>query len=271
MHPLLLYPLSLLLLSLLAILTLHTMSLLIRTPHPAFYARCLSSYLCLLVCALYGVLAALLLRLSGHHRSTQYTVARAFKWTMRFATGVRFDIVAGAENLDQRPAVFVANHQSELDVLLLATIFPPHCAVTAKKSLARVPFLGWFMSLSGTVFIDRANRDTAVRAFDGAADEMRRERQSVFIFPEGTRSYAREAELLPFKKGAFHLAVKAGVDVVPVVAAVYAGVMSPRERRFERGTIPVKGMLGFSLPTFLFRVVFSFPHSSCRAVDGEGL
>ena len=115
--------------------------------------------------------------------------------------------------------------------------------MTAKKSLARVPFLGWFMTLSGTVFIDRKNRETAVRAFDGAAEEMRREAQSVFIFPEGTRSYATGPELLAFKKGAFHLAVKAGVPVVPVVAGVYAGVMSVRERRFEAGSIPVKGEL----------------------------
>lgn len=160
---------------------------------------------------------------------------------MRVATGVRFEVVAGKEHLSTRPAVFIGNHQSELDVLLLGTIFPPHCAVTAKKSLARVPFLGWFMALSGTVFIDRANRETALKAFDAAAQEMRRERQSVFIFPEGTRSYAERPELLPFKKGAFHLAVKAGVDVVPVVAGVYAGVMRAGKRRFEAGVIPVKG------------------------------
>ena len=96
------------------------------------------------------------------------------------------------------------------------------------------------MALSGTVFIDRGNRADALRAFEGAADEMRREQQNVFIFPEGTRSYANGPELGPFKKGAFHLAVQAGVEIVPVVAGNYAGVLNVRERRFRRGRIPVK-------------------------------
>lgn len=70
---------------------------------------------------------------------------------------------------------------------------------------------------------------------------MRKERLSVFIFPEGTRSYADGPEMGAFKKGAFHLAVKAGVPIVPVVAGNYWGVLSVREQRFRGGRIPVKG------------------------------
>ncbi len=72
---------------------------------------------------------------------------------------------------------------------------------------------------------------------------MRKERQSVFIFPEGTRSYAEGPEMGAFKKGAFHLAVKAGVDIVPVVAGNYWGVLSVKEKRFRAGRIPVSGEL----------------------------
>lgn len=171
----------------------------------------------------------------------QWAVARAFHYTMALTTGVRFEIVEGQEYLKTRPCVLIGNHQSELDVLLLGAIFPPYCAVTAKSSLKLIPFLGWFMALSGTVFIDRSNRDSAVAAFSNAAAEMRKERQSVFIFPEGTRSYASGPEMGAFKKGAFHLAVQAGVPVVPVVAANYWGVLSVREKRFRAGRIPVKG------------------------------
>ena len=127
-------------------------------------------------------------------------------------------------------------------MLLLGTIFPRYCSVTAKKQLKRMPFLGWFMALSGTVFIDRSNRNTAMKAFEGAAEEMRDKRQSVFIFPEGTRSNAEEPMLLPFKKGAFHLAIQAGVPIVPVVSACYWGVLGVREWRFRRGRIPVIGI-----------------------------
>ena len=210
-------------------------------PTASFYARLLASYGCLVLCATYGVFASLVLRLFGKHRISQWATARAFHYTMALATGIHFEIVDGKEYLDTRPCVLIGNHQSELDVLLLGTIFPPHCSVTAKRSLRLVPFLGWFMTLSGTVFIDRSNSASAHAAFDKAAAEMRKERQSVFIFPEGTRSYAEGPELGTFKKGAFHLAVKAGVDIVPVVAGNYSGVLSAREKRFRAGTIPVKG------------------------------
>ena len=212
-------------------------------PYTAFLARVLSSYFCLILCASYGLLASIVLRLPGYHRISQYLTARAFKLVMYLSTGVIFDIVEGAEHLQTRPCVIISNHQSELDVLLLGSVFPPYCAVTAKSSLKLVPFLGWFMALSGTVFIDRSNRTDALKAFDGAAEEMRRERQSVFIFPEGTRSYARRPEMGAFKKGAFHLAVKAGVPVVPVVCSNYWGVLGAKEWRFRAGRIPVKGKL----------------------------
>ncbi len=74
----------------------------------------------------------------------------------------------------------------------------------------------------------------------GAADEMTRRGQSVWMFPEGTRSYAEEPGLLPFKKGAFHLAVQAGVPIVPVVVANYSDVFSMKKFRFNSGTVKIK-------------------------------
>ncbi|KAK2789470.1 1-acylglycerol-3-phosphate O-acyltransferase [Onygenales sp. PD_12] len=221
-------------------LTVSLYGLSLKLPRAGFFARCLASYACLIACASYGVVASIALRLVGYGGISQYAVGRSFKWAMRLSTGSRFEIISGAEHLTTRPAVFISNHQTELDVLMLGSMFPPYCSVTAKKSLARVPFLGWFMTLSGTVFIDRANRETALKAFDGAAEQMRRERQSVFIFPEGTRSYSDQPCLLPFKKGAFHLAVKAGVDIVPVVVENYAHLLNVKQLRFDAGAIRVK-------------------------------
>ncbi|KAJ9224656.1 hypothetical protein DTO169C6_2907 [Paecilomyces variotii] len=222
------------------VVTLSFFAASVKIPHAGFAARCLASYGSLLVCASYGVVASIVLRVAGYGRISQWATARSFKWVMRYTTGVQFDIIEGKEYLSTRPAVFIGNHQTELDVLMLGAIFPPYCSVTAKKSLKNIPFLGWFMALSGTVFIDRANRETAVKAFDGAAKEMQVHKQSVFIFPEGTRSYSDKPELLPFKKGAFHLAVKAQVDIVPVVVENYSHVLSPRNLRFNSGTIKVK-------------------------------
>jgi len=97
------------------------------------------------------------------------------------------------------------------------------------------------VALSKTVFIDRGNRQTAKLAFDGAARVMREEKQSVYIFPEGTRSYTTQPDLLPFKKGAFHLAVQAQVPIVPIVVANYSNILHLQSRTFTGGKIPVKG------------------------------
>lgn len=156
--------------------------------------------------------------------------------------GVRFEILDDGEKIlnSKRPLVIVGNHQSELDVLFLGCIWPTYCSVTAKKSLRNVPFLGWFMALSGSVFIDRAHRSEATKALSGAADAMKTLKQSVFMFPEGTRSYSREPMLLPFKKGAFHLAVQAGADILPVVAENYSKVLDVKAKHFSPGVIRVK-------------------------------
>jgi len=94
--------------------------------------------------------------------------------------------------------------------------------------------------LSKTVFIERSSRTKAVAAFDKAAQQMHKHQQSVYIFPEGTRSYYDTPDLLPFKKGAFHLAVQAQVPIVPVVVANYSNILDVRKKIYRAGTIPLK-------------------------------
>ncbi|KAK0629869.1 hypothetical protein B0T17DRAFT_201883 [Bombardia bombarda] len=210
-------------------------------PKAAFVARTLTAYIALLASTLFGVYASVFMRLAGYGHSAQWATGRSFKYLMAFFTGIEFVLEDPHHVLDtSRPAVFVGNHQTELDVLMLGSIFPTHCSMTAKSSLRRTPFLGWFMSLSGTIFIDRQNSKDARQAMSGAADEIRKRKQSVYLFPEGTRSYAKEPMLLPFKKGAFHLAVQAQVPIVPMVVANYSHVLWIKGFKFNAGVIPVK-------------------------------
>ncbi|KAI0114968.1 1-acylglycerol-3-phosphate O [Daldinia grandis] len=210
-------------------------------PIAGFAGRTLSAYVSIIVCATYGVLVSIFLRIIGREQIAQWAAARAFKYVMAITIGITFEVDDPKRHLDTvRPAVFIGNHQSELDVLMLGCIFPKYCCVTAKKALKYVPFLGWFMTLSGTIFIDRKNSKDARQAMAGAAKEIQTRKQSVYIFPEGTRSYAKEPGLLPFKKGAFHLAVQAGVPIVPVVAANYSHVLYIKDYVFRSGKIPVK-------------------------------
>ncbi|KAK3944295.1 hypothetical protein QBC46DRAFT_374929 [Diplogelasinospora grovesii] len=223
-------------------LVLYTMGA-VGVPKAAFVARVVASYISLIICALYGAIASIFLRLAGHAQIAQWATARSFKYVMAATTGVAFDVEDPKGHLKTvRPAVFVGNHQTELDVLMLGAMFPKYCSVTAKSSLKHVPFLGWFMSLSGSIFIDRKNTKDAREAMRGASMEMQRKKQSVFMFPEGTRSYSKEPMLLPFKKGAFHLAVQAQVPIVPVVVANYSHILWIKDFVFKSGRIPVKSM-----------------------------
>jgi len=210
-------------------------------PKAAFGARVLASYMSLIICALYGVVASIVLRIAGNPGISQWATARAFKYVMMLTTNITFEIDDPSDVLGTtRPAVFIGNHQTELDVLMLGCLFPKYCSVTAKSSLRNTPFLGWFMSLSGSIFIDRKNSKDAREAMQGAANEIRDRKQSVFMFPEGTRSYAKDPIMLPFKKGAFHLAVQAGVPIVPCVVANYSHVLWIRGLVFNSGKIPMK-------------------------------
>ncbi|KAH8594891.1 1-acyl-sn-glycerol-3-phosphate-acyltransferase-like protein [Bisporella sp. PMI_857] len=213
----------------------------LRIPAAGFFARLLAAYISLVVCSLYGVFASIVLRVLGYGGISQWAAGRCFKYVMRFTTGVQFTIEDPHDYLGKtRPAVFIGNHQTELDVLMLGTMFPKYCSVTAKASLKNTPVLGWFMRLSKSVFIDRANSSNARNVMAGAAKEIRSQRQSVYMFPEGTRSYSKEPMLLPFKKGAFHLAVQAKVPIVPVVVANYSDVLYVKAWNFKSGSIPIK-------------------------------
>ncbi|KAF2646434.1 1-acylglycerol-3-phosphate O-acyltransferase [Massarina eburnea CBS 473.64] len=255
-----------------------------------FAAFCVTSMIMMCICASYGVVASIALRIVGYGGLGQWTVARAFKWTMWLSTGVTFRITesgkieggrrGGEEALATRPVVLVGNHQTEMDVLMLGCTFPKYTSVTAKSSLKWVPLLGWFMVLSKTVFIDRANRTTARAAFDSAAHTMRTERQNVFIFPEGTRSYYDKPDLLPFKKGAFHLAIQAQVPIVPIVCANYSHVLNVKAKHFHPGTIdvsvlpaiPTKGMTAADVDALVKRTRDSMLEELIRLshVSGTG-
>lgn len=204
-----------------------------------FFANVLLSGIAIIICASYGVFISIVFGIIGLHGLSQYAVARSYSNLLSPLLGLYFD-VENEGRLLTRPAVFISNHQTDMDVLVLGRLFPKYCSVTSKKELKAVPFLGWFMALSGTVFIDRANRKNAFASFDSAVKQIQTKNQSVWIFPEGTRSNFTEPDLLPFKKGAFHLAIQAGVDIVPVVVGNYSHLFNWKAQRSESGTCQVR-------------------------------
>jgi len=152
------------------------------------------------------------------------------------AAGVTLN-VQGEENLwAQRPAVFVFNHQSQLDVVILASLLRSDFTAVAKKELATDPFfapMGW---LANIAYVDRSNGAAAREALAPAVDALR-SGTSLLIAPEGTRSPT--PRLLPFKKGAFHLAMQAEVPVVPVVIRNAGEILPAHSIFIATGTVDV--------------------------------
>jgi 1-acyl-sn-glycerol-3-phosphate acyltransferase len=135
-------------------------------------------------------------------------------WSRRLlkAAGVRVTLVGFDRVPQDRPVVYVSNHQSWFDILGLAGTVPGTLRFVAKKEMASIPLLGRAMKAAGHIYIDRQNRAQAIEAYEEVAAWIR-DGLSTVVFPEGTRS--RSGRLLPFKKGPFVLAIAAQVPVVP--------------------------------------------------------
>jgi 1-acyl-sn-glycerol-3-phosphate acyltransferase len=122
--------------------------------------------------------------------------------------------VRGLEHLDpQQPYVFISNHRSYLDTAALFYYTGRRIGVLAKKELLKVPILGYGMGYVNIMAIDRRSRESALRTVRAATERLH-SGISFGVFAEGTR--ASPGQLLPFKKGAFYMAIEAGVPIVPV-------------------------------------------------------
>lgn len=126
--------------------------------------------------------------------------------------GVRLR-VSGTEHVPAgEPVIFMGNHQGNFDILVLSPAIPRRFSWLAKEELFRIPLFGAAMRRAGYIPIDRSDGRKALRSLDAAAKRIKAG-ASVVVFPEGTRT--ADGSLLPFKKGGFILAERAGVPIIP--------------------------------------------------------
>lgn len=152
------------------------------------------------------------------------------------AAGVRLDVVGEQNAWSHRPAVFTFNHQSQLDVPIMAALLRHDFTAVAKKSLQANPIFGPIGYLAQVAFIDRTDAQQAREALEPVVRSLR-SGISIAIAPEGTRSGS--GELGPFKKGPFHMAMQGGVPLVPVVIRNAYEVMVPHSYVIRPGTVDV--------------------------------
>lgn len=116
-------------------------------------------------------------------------------------------------------AVIISNHQSNFDLFVLGLIVPTNTVSLGKKSLKWIPLFGQLYWLAGNLLVDRGNALKARGALYDALRTLKDKHTSIWIFPEGTRNL--DARLAPFKKGAFQMAIAAGVPIIPVCISRY--------------------------------------------------
>lgn len=188
--------------------------------------------------------AGALLLIFGPPTISAAWIARRHHWVYPWAffgarswlrlSGMRVH-VEGLEHLDpKQPYVFISNHRSYLDTATLFAFLGRRIGLIAKKELLKVPILGYGMGFVNVMAIDRTNRERAMETMKAATDRLR-SGISFGIFAEGTR--ALPGQFLPFKKGAFYMAVEAGVPIVPVAIKNTDKLMGKGTGVAETGTI----------------------------------
>jgi putative phosphoserine phosphatase/1-acylglycerol-3-phosphate O-acyltransferase len=152
--------------------------------------------------------------------------------------GVRVTVLKGRHHLwSQRPAVFVFNHQSNIDPIVVMKLIGHGFTAVGKAEAKKIPFFGPMFQIAGVAFIDRANRAEAVKALAPAVDKIKRDRLSLMIAPEGTRS--RTPRLGTFKKGPFHIAMQAEVPIVPIVLKGAGEILRRGDQTIRSGEVEV--------------------------------
>src|ERR1700728_447249 len=171
---------------------------------------------------------------------------RCSMWIVR--TGVRlarFRVeVTGREHIPARACIFMGNHVSNLDPPIILPLLPFRSAFFIKRSLLKIPLVGYGMRLAGFIPVNRDGRPEAARASVQEASKVLASGVNISIFPEGTRS--RNGRLLPFKKGPFYLAKESGSPIIPMSIWGTEHMMSKGSLRIQPG----KAHLPFHPPIY---------------------
>ena len=169
------------------------------------------------------------------HRDNVYHTAR-FLGKIPKLLGVEIEVRIPESVKNIGPVVWLSNHQNSYDLFTVANAVLPGTVSVGKKSLKWIPFFGQMYWLTGNILIDRKNTNKAMNTIQLTADKIKKDKLSIWMFPEGTRSRGRG--LLPLKTGAFRTAIQAEVPIVPVCASNQHGTI--QLNRWDNGKIIIE-------------------------------
>ena len=185
-----------------------------------------------------GVLGVLLGMCRPFNPDNSRLCARLYAWPSKWILGYKLKTEVGPLMDKPQSCVVIANHQSNYDLFVFGNVVPRRTVCIGKKSLKWVPLFGQLFWLAGNVLIDRGNAQKARKSMLTTTRTLQEKDTSIWVFPEGTRNLGRG--LLPFKKGAFQMAITAGVPIIPVCVSNYSKAM--RLNRWNSGRILIRSL-----------------------------
>lgn len=163
-------------------------------------------------------------------------LSRVLDRMVLFFAGIHVKVEGREKVPKDRGVVYVSNHRSHVDMAALFLVLPGDLRFLVKKEVFRIPLLSFALRTMDMIKVDRSNKEAAVKSIERAVKELSHGR-SIILFPEGTRS--RTNEILPFKKGAFVLAIKAGAPIVPVTIVGADQILLPDSILLYPGRVKV--------------------------------
>jgi len=162
--------------------------------------------------------------------------ARSFSWLGTKILGIKINIQGTEFCKGMPPSVVVANHQDNLDLVICGAVIPERTVSVGKRSLLLLPGFGLIYWLAGNVLIDRSNQKNSTSTLNVTTEALTKGNRSIWMFAEGTRNNGDN--ILPFKKGAFRMAIEAGVPIVPICIQSYSGKLS--FNKLNSGTVNIE-------------------------------
>ena len=185
------------------------------------------------ICSIFAMVFSLIDR----SHTLYFKISKFFSRGVLWLSGIKLEIT-GLDNLDKKKTyVFVSNHSSQYDIVVLQKTIPNRMAMIFKKELAKIPFFGWQLAMGPYVMIDRENYEKALRSIEEAKVKMQKQNISIVVFAEGTRS--KTGKIQPFKRGAFRLATQVAYPIIPTTIVGSNKIMPKGTYRLRRGTIKV--------------------------------
>jgi 1-acyl-sn-glycerol-3-phosphate acyltransferase len=185
------------------------------------------------ICSIFAIVFSIIDR----SHTLYFKLSKYFSGGILCISGIKLE-VNGFENINkEKTYVFVSNHSSQYDIVVLQKTIPNRMVMIFKKELAKIPFFGWQLALGPYVMVDRENYEKAMQSIEEAKEKMQKHNISIVVFAEGTRS--KTGEIQPFKRGAFRLATQVGYPIIPTTIIGSNKIMPKGTYKLRRGTIKV--------------------------------